>query len=75
MYHVVTPGEPDENARCCLNGVRLDGTEAADVESGAAVEVEGRGVVVAGVRCTVVSVVGPLAGEECLGRLEPCVSN
>ena len=24
VYQVVTPGEPEENGRCCLNGVGVD---------------------------------------------------
>ena len=80
VYHVVTPGDPDEKAHCCLKGVRLDGTEVdgvgADVEDEAAGEVEvTRGDVdeaaVADVRCKIVSV---LAGGGWLRGLSSCIS-
>ena len=34
VYQVVTPGEPEENGRCCLNGVDVDSLSAAVVQGG-----------------------------------------
>ena len=62
------PGDPDENGRCCLNGVRLGEVDVegpgADVEDEAAVEIEGTGGDVDGVEVvgTIGSTIGPLAG-------------
>ena len=78
VYHVVTPGDPDENGCCCLNGVRFGGVK--DREDEAEVEVDGTGAdvgepVAGGVRCAVVSVSGLLTGGGRLRGLGPCVSN
>jgi hypothetical protein len=55
VYHVVTPGDPDENARCCLNGVRLDVEDEA-VGGGGGTGADEGGMTVAGVGCTIVPV-------------------
>lgn len=71
VYQVVMPGDPDENARCCLNGVRLDAAEVecrgAGTEAEAAAGVGGTGAEVdeaevVGVRCAIGSMVGPFGG-------------
>lgn len=63
VYHVVMPGDPDENGRCCLNGVRLG---EVDVE-GAGIDVEVEAALKMEVAGTIGSTVSPFAGG---GRLE-----
>lgn len=68
VYQVVTPGDPDENARCCLNGVRFEGGEVGRPEAGLV------GAWVVSVGCTIGSTAGPLAGGWLEGK-EPHVND
>ena len=80
VYQVVMPGDPDENARCCLYGVRLDGVEVggtgADVEDGAVLDVVGTEEVtdMVGTGRTADSVEGPPGGGGWLEELRPLVN-
>ena len=59
VYQVVTPGEPEQNGRCCLNGISSE--MAPIVAAGTAVSVDGSAID---------SEVGPLVA----GGLGPDVS-
>ena len=59
VYQAVTPGEPEQNGRCCLNGVSVDTVSVVVTAAVLGVSLRGFGVV--GRPNPGSEVVGPLA--------------